>query len=91
MKWAIVVLHKLETDQTMVKQATQLCNLETNTTFLFKEGDWTSNLRSNYKMGSEPAGTFAIEIIDKAGVLAVTLNKSNLDLKQMIGLLVRPT
>lgn len=42
-------------------------------------------------MGSELVGTYTIIIIDKVGVLFVTLNKSKLVLKWMIILLVRIT
>lgn len=53
----------------------------TATTFLFREEKYTYDLRSNYKMVLDPAEICTIRTIDKVGVLAMTLNKSNLDPK----------
>lgn len=58
-----------------------LCSVGITTTFLFTEGNWSSIVRSNYKVDLELVRTSLIRMIKMVEELAVTLNKLNLDAK----------
>lgn len=73
----------------MVKLITHLCGVGTITDFLFREGNCTFDLSSNYRMDLEHARTSLIKTMDKVKELVMTLNKSKLKPKWMTGLSVR--
>lgn len=66
----------------VVKLVTRICSVGTTITFLFKEANWTSDLRLNYKMGLKPIQTISIVgTIEKVGILVMTLNKLKTNIK----------
>lgn len=85
----IASLTKVGTNLIVVKLTTYLGAVGTTITFLFKERNITSYLRLNYKMSLVSVRTSSIGITDMVEELAMALNKSKLESKQMIKLLVR--
>lgn len=59
-------LIRVRTNNVVVKRATQVCIVGISIAFLFREGTYMSDLRSNNKMGLEPTRTL-VGITNRAG------------------------
>lgn len=84
-----IFLIKVGTSLVVVKQMVCLYSVVTTTTFLIKEGNYTSNLRLICKTSLELVRIFLVGTMGRLVVLVMTLNKSKPDPEWMTGLLVR--